>query len=98
MNYYVTHCDSTFLKYAERLFETLSIFSDYKIIFYTVDFDYKPKFNNVISIRYDSRKNNRSFDDYSLNTAKDDSHKAFNVFFKPFIVDHLLNIEKYNND
>jgi len=43
MNYYVTHCDSTFLKYAERLFETLSIFSDYKIIFYTVDFDYKPK-------------------------------------------------------
>jgi autotransporter strand-loop-strand O-heptosyltransferase len=98
MNYYVTHCDSTFLKYAERLFETLSIFSDYKIIFYTVDFDYKSKFNNVICIRYDSRKNNRLFDDYSLNTAKDDSYKAFNVFFKPFIVDHLLNIQKYNND
>jgi hypothetical protein len=32
MNYFVTHCDKNFLKYAERLFETLSLFSINKII------------------------------------------------------------------
>jgi len=40
MNYYLTHCDKNFLKYAERLFETLSLFSENKIIFYTVDIKY----------------------------------------------------------
>ena len=76
MNYYITHCDINFLKYAERLFETLSIFSDNKIIFYTIDFNYKSKFNNVIPIQVSSRNYLQDFVDYSKHSSKEDAIKA----------------------
>ena len=98
MNYYITHSDINFLKYTERLFETLSIFSEVKIIFYTIDFDYESKFKNVIPIRFDSKKNNKSVNDFNKKTSAADSAKAFNVFLKAFVIKDILNNEKYKND
>ena len=97
MNYYITHCDINFLKYAERLFETLSIFSDNKIIFYTIDFNYKSKFNNVIPIQVSSRNYLQDFVDYSKHSSKEDAIKAYNVFLKPFLIKGLL-YSKLNNE
>ena len=97
MNYYITHCDINFLKYAERLFETLSMFSDNKIIFYTIDFNYKSKFNNVIPIQVSSRSYLQDFVDYSKHSSKEDAIKAYNVFLKPFLIKGLL-YSKLNNE
>lgn len=87
MNYYITHCDKNYLTYAERLFDTLSIFSNNKIIFYTVDFDYISKYKNVIpkKITTDDR---RSKLDLTLNN--NDVSKVHNVFLKPLIVKDVL--------
>jgi hypothetical protein len=80
MNFFVTHCDINFLKYAERLFETLSLFSTNKIIFYTVDFSYKSKFNNVIPIEVKSKTYLGNLIDYSKHSSKQEGIKAYNVF------------------
>ena len=90
MNYFITHCDINFLKYAERLFETLSVFSSNKIIFYTVDFNYKSKFSNVIPIKIDSKTYLGNIIDYSKYSSKEESIKAYNVFLKPFLIKELL--------
>lgn len=90
MNYFITHCDFNFLKYAERLFETLQINSQNKIIFYTVDFVYNSSFKNVISIEVDSKK-------FPLCSLTDDV-KAKNVFLKPFLMQKLLSEESYKKD
>jgi FkbM family methyltransferase len=97
MNYFVTHCDINFLKYAERLFETLSLFSTNKIIFYTVDFTYKSKFNNVIPIEVKSKTYLANLIDYSRHSSKQESVKAYNVFLKPFLIKELL-YSKLNNE
>jgi hypothetical protein len=80
MNYYITHCDINFLKYAERLFETLSLFSAHKIIFYTVDFTYECKFDNVIPIRVESNNYLQNLVNYSKYSSQQDAVKAYNVF------------------
>ena len=82
MNYYVTHCDKTYIKYAERLFETLSLFSSNKIIFYTVDFDYICKYKNVIvkKITTDNRKSQ-----IKSSVENNDLCKVHHVFLKPLI-------------
>lgn len=90
MNYFVTHCDINFLKYAERLFETLSLFSANKIIFYTIDFTYECKFGNVIPIRVESKNYLQNLVNYSKCSSQQDAIKAYNVFLKPFIVKDLL--------
>lgn len=93
MNYFVTHCDRNYIKYAERLFESLEKDSENKILFFSVDFDYKNRFKNVISIRYDSLK--------SYNEKRNDLHvpfvedcKSFHVFIKPLLVENILS-DKY---
>lgn len=98
MNYFVTHCDINFIKYAERLFETLSLFSNTKIIFYTVDFNYKSKFNNVIPIKVNSKDYLQDFIDYSKYSSKEDAVKAYNVFLKPFLMKDLLCTKSNNGD
>ena len=98
MNHFVTHCDINFLKYAERLFETLSLFSTNKIIFYTVDFNYKSKFNNVVPIKINSKSYLQDFINYSKHSSKEDATKAYNVFLKPFIVKDLLSNELDSNN
>jgi len=98
MNYYITHCDINFLKYAERLFETLSLFSAHKIIFYTVDFTYECKFDNVIPIRVESNNYLQNLVNYSKYSSQQDAVKAYNVFLKPFIVKDLLFNELDSNN
>jgi len=88
MNYFITHCNFDFLKYAERLFETLEINSENKIIFYTVDFVYNSRFKNVIPVKVDSKK-------FPILT---DDIKARNVFLKPFLMQKLLSEENYKKD
>ena len=83
MNYFITHCDEKYLKYAERLFESLKTYSSNKIIFFTVGFDYESKFDNVISIKF-------NLDDYFSNISHGELNKDFFVFLKPLIVDVLL--------
>ncbi len=53
MNYYFTYSDKNYTHIAERLFKSLQTYSSYKIIYYTINFDYENKFDNVIPIRYD---------------------------------------------
>lgn len=98
MNYFITHCDKNFLKYAERLFETISIFSQNKIIFYTVDFTYKSKFNNVLPIRVESKKYLENLASYSKNSSQQDAIKAHNVFLKPFLMRELLSSKQNCDD
>ena len=98
MNYFITHCDKNFLKYAERLFETLSLFSANKIIFYTVDFTYECKFDNVIPIRVESKNYLQNLVNYSKYSSQQDAIKAYNVFLKPFIVKDLLFNELDSNN
>lgn len=98
MNYFITHCDKNFLIYAERLFEMLSSFSDNKIIFYSIDFDYKSKFKNVISIKFDSKKQISSANYFKYNDSNWDINKAYHVFLKPFIVQKILSNNNYKND
>jgi hypothetical protein len=98
MNYFVTHCDEAFLKYAERLFETLSLFSANKIIFYTVDFTYECKFDNVIPIRVESKNYLQNLVNYSKHSSQQDAIKAYNVFLKPFIVKDLLSNESSSDN
>ena len=98
MNYFVTHCDVNFLKYAERLFETLSLFSANKIIFYTVDFAYDCKFDNVIPIKVESKNYLQNLINYSKYSSQQDAIKAYNVFLKPFIVKDLLFNELDSNN
>jgi len=88
MNYFVTHCDEKYLKYAERLFESLKTYSSNKIIFFTVGFDYESKFDNVISIKFD-------LDDYFSNISHGELNKDFFVFLKPLIIDVLLSNDIY---
>ena len=98
MNFFVTHCDVNFLKYAERLFETLSLFSANKIIFYTVDFAYDCKFDNVIPIKVESKNYLQNLINYSKHSSQQDAIKAYNVFLKPFIVKDLLSVGLDSNN
>ena len=76
MNYFITHCDEKYLKYAERLFESLKTYSSNKIIFFTVGFDYESKFDNVISIKF-------NLDDYFSNISHGELNKDFFVGYSP---------------
>lgn len=54
MNYFVTHSDKNYVEVAEKLFESLKWHSNYKILYYTVNFKYKNAFSNVIPIYYET--------------------------------------------
>jgi len=86
VNYFITHCDINFIEHAEKLFESLNKFSNTKIIFYSIDFTYKSKYSNVISIRYDVDKN--------LNTLHE--IKAYAVFLKPLICLSVFDLQFIN--
>lgn len=87
MNYFVTHSDKNYLKYAERLFESMQQFSDAKIIYYTVDFHYTSKYSNVIPVHF-STKDYVSSSSYN----KLDTKSCF-VFLKPVITE--ITLQKY---
>lgn len=88
MNYFITHCDINFIEHVEKLFESLNKFSNAKIIFYSIDFTYKNKYSNVISIRYDVDKNINDLDET----------KAYAVFLKPLICIGVFNLPFINKN
>jgi len=45
MNYFITVSDENFTKVAEKLFDSLKENSQYKILYFTVNFKYKNKIN-----------------------------------------------------
>jgi len=89
MNYFITHCDEKYIKYAERLFESLQRYSSYKVLFFSIGFDYKNRFDNVISIRYDINKylNDKEND---LLTSLSGDEKCYHVFLKPLLAKNIL--------
>lgn len=89
MNYYITHCDENFIEHVEKLFETHNLFSDCKLIFFSVNFEYKSKYKNIISIPFNSYKN-------KSNNLSDP--KANSVFLKPLIAKEFLNLPFISNE
>jgi FkbM family methyltransferase len=90
--YYVTHCDEKYLANAEKLFESLKLNSNLKILFYTVNFKYENKFENVIPIYYSTEfiqlKNNSEY----KNINNDSETEVVNLLFlKPKICNEVLN-------
>ena len=76
MNYYITYLDENYLQHGEKLFELLNTYSKYKIIVFTINFNYESKFDNVISIRYETKK---------LNFVE-------KMFFKPNLIKKTLEL------
>lgn len=89
MNYYITHCDKNFLQHAEKLFETHKLYSNIKCIFFTIDFEYNSKYENVICVPFFSAQhiNNKLFDT-----------KAFAVFLKPLITKMVYTLPFINKE
>ena len=53
-NYYITHCDEQLISTVEKLFDSAQLNSNFKIIFFTINFSYEStKYKNVIPIRLD---------------------------------------------
>jgi autotransporter strand-loop-strand O-heptosyltransferase len=86
--YLITHCDKNFINHAEKLFVSLERFSNLQVIFFTIDFDYFNRFNNVKNIRYDVNKNINNLHDI----------KAYSVFLKPTICKKVFDLDFIKND
>lgn len=52
MNVYITHTTKNYIKLTEKLLKSISEFSKFKIICYTINFDWDLNYKNVITIRY----------------------------------------------
>ena len=96
MNYYFTYSDKNYTHIAERLFKTLQIYSSYKIIYYTINFDYENKFDNVIPIRYDF--DHTRFLPYELNNDEMQNWtKKYMLYLKVNLCLEILNAKENNN-
>ena len=95
--YYITHCDKNYIEHVEKLFTSLKKYSKHKIIFYTVDFEYDNKFDNVINIYFDSKSAITNALKTSQTCELLDT-KAFYVFQKPLITKNILSKEFINTD
>ena len=77
MNYFVTHSNQAYLPIAEKLFKSVSRNSEYKIIYFTVNFDYQSlDYDNVIT--------------YRLDLKSDLKTKDFLTFVKPRIMQEAI--------
>lgn len=52
MNYWITYSDKSYMKNTDILLSLLSKFSKIKLLFFTLDFEYDNKYENVIPIYY----------------------------------------------
>jgi hypothetical protein len=96
MNYYFTYSDKNYTHIAERLFKTLQAYSSYKIIYYTINFDYENKFDNVIPIRYDF--DHTRFLPYDLNDDEMQHWtKKYMLYLKANLCLEILNTKENNN-
>ena len=96
MNYYFTYSDKNYIHIAERLFKSLQVHSSYKIIYYTINFDYDNKFDNVIPIRYDF--DHTKFLPYELNEEQMQHWtKKYMLYLKCNLCLDILNKKENNN-
>lgn len=89
MNYFITHCDKNYIKYAERLFKSLERYSNYKVLFFSVDFDYENRFKNVINIKFDTGEAFKGGEN-DLTGSFGENYKSYHVFLKPLLVKNIL--------
>jgi len=92
MDCYVVHSDKNYLPVMEKLFETLIMFSNKMVYYYTINFTYKSKFKNVIPIRY-----NFNIKQFERNTDSDrkilgntETVRANMLFIKSKICNEVL--------
>ena len=96
MNYYFTYSDKNYIHIAERLFKSLQTYSSCKIIYYTINFDYENKFDNVIPIRYDF--DHTKFLTYELNDEEMQHWtKKYMLYLKVNLCLEILKIKEDNN-
>lgn len=78
---FVTHCDESFLIYAERLFDSMQIHCpNQTMLFYSIGFEYTPKHRNIKSIYVNTE---------SI-ISDNDNKKANLVFLKPLILEKCI--------
>lgn len=98
MNYYITHCDKNYLPVVEKLFKSSRVNSQYKILFYTVNFHYKNEFENVIPIYYNADITNVNNNEISNRNIlnNDESTRANMLFLKSKICNKALEYGDHN--
>lgn len=89
MNYFITHCDKKYIKYAERLFKSLERYSNCKVLFFSVDFDYKNRFKNVINVKFNTAEAFGA-EENDFTGSFDENCKSFHVFIKPLLIKNIL--------
>lgn len=91
MKYYITVSDKNFTQVAEKLFESLKTYSNYKIIYFTVNFEYKNKYSNVIPIFYKTKfKESFAFNEEKNILNYDNETRANLMFVKSSICNKAL--------
>ena len=96
MNYYITVSDKNFTKVAEKLFDSLKENSQHKILYFTVNFNYKNKYSNVIPIYCKSDfKENSIFKDEKGILNYDIKTGANMMFIKSVICNKALKMSDH---
>jgi len=85
MNYYVTYCDEEYLETAENLIDSFLKCSNYKLIFYTLNFSYKHSNDRIICKKLD------------IDNKSSLTKKASFTLLKPFILQASLDDFGDNN-
>ena len=97
MNYYITHSDENYVEVAEKLFKSLELNSNLKILYYTVNFKYKNTFSNVIPIYYKTNfKEISDFTEQRNINNNSESVRANLLFLKSKICNESLRNENDN--
>jgi FkbM family methyltransferase len=97
MNYYITHSDKNYVEVAEKLFKSLELNSNLKILYYTVNFEYENKFSNVIPIHYQTNfKQTSGFTEERNINNNSESVRANLLFLKSKICNESLRNENDN--
>ena len=81
MNYYITHSDKNYLPVVEKLFDSLEQHSNYKIIYFSVNFEYTPSNKNVICIPYYIDFNYSDFNIADRNILNNNENTRANLLF-----------------
>lgn len=81
MNYYITHTDKNYINIVEKLFDSLQINSKHKIIYFTVNFEYESKYDNVICVPYYTEFEYSDFDIPNRNILNNNENTRANLLF-----------------
>lgn len=95
---FVTHATENYLPIVEYLIKSIRLFSDYKIVLYTINCDAEFDYDNLIKIRYDVEDlgdsnfifiHDSDADNYYIDRELDFSYKILTL--KPEIISNALN-------